>query len=247
MSLNETGPTRLPILTSRSAAVATGTNRASASSTFIRQRVMVSALENGGGPVGRSGPVTGLAAPVGRRVLDDAIGLSAVVVLRQVLGDRQSLRRDEQQTVTVFVLFHLVAGTDPAAAVLVQLRLLVGIEVARAQRFAQHVEVQGEALDHRLADLGLRVRRRPRLGAILLDVGANAGERCFRRVGGHRCFSELRAKPLPQPPPRDGEGEKDLLLPLSASGRGLGGGVMYGGPQGLSFFSAFFSAFFSKI
>src|SRR5262249_10539244 len=35
------------------------------------------------------------------------------------------------------------------------------------------------------------------------------------------CF----AHPSSQPPPRDGEGEKDLLLPLSASGRGLGGGV----------------------
>src|SRR5262245_15161622 len=53
--------------------------------------------------------------------------------------------------------------------------------------------------------------------------------------------------PSPQPPPRDGEGEQKIFLPLSVSGRGLGGGVMYGGPQGLSFFSAFFSAFFSKI
>src|SRR4051794_39760141 len=32
--------------------------------------------------------------------------------------------------------------------------------------------------------------------------------------------------PSPQPPPRSGEGEEDCLLPLPASGRGLGGGVV---------------------
>src|SRR5207249_8545059 len=31
--------------------------------------------------------------------------------------------------------------------------------------------------------------------------------------------------PSPRPPPRSGEGEKEGLLPLSASGRGPGGGV----------------------
>src|SRR5262249_61447936 len=35
----------------------------------------------------------------------------------------------------------------------------------------------------------------------------------------------LRKNPSPQPPPRDGEGEPEGFSPLSASARGLGGGV----------------------
>src|SRR5215831_9030326 len=34
-----------------------------------------------------------------------------------------------------------------------------------------------------------------------------------------------RLNPSPQPPPLQGEGEQKVFLPLSASGRGLGGGV----------------------
>src|SRR5207249_10036226 len=37
--------------------------------------------------------------------------------------------------------------------------------------------------------------------------------------------ASLPANPAPQPPPRGGEGEQKLFLPLSASGRGPGGGV----------------------
>src|SRR5437763_16646631 len=35
----------------------------------------------------------------------------------------------------------------------------------------------------------------------------------------------LFPNPSPRPPPRSGGGEKDCLLPLSASGRGPGGGA----------------------
>src|SRR5262249_25679967 len=80
-------------------------------------------------------------------------------------------------------------------------------------------------------------RRRSECGREMFPMGR--GSSLLLRVEGK--------DPSPRPPPRGGEGEKNLLLPLSAAGRGVGGGVMYGGPQGLSFFSTFFSAFFSKI
>src|SRR5262249_5578421 len=112
----------------------------------------------------------------------------------QILGDRQPLRGGEKQTVAVLVTLHLITGADPAPAVLIQLLLLVWIEVARTQRFAQQVEVQRESLDDRVANLGIRMGRRPRLGAVLLDVGADTGQGLFRRLRGHGFFSAFCSK-----------------------------------------------------
>src|SRR5262245_3584652 len=46
------------------------------------------------------------------------------------------------------------------------------------------------------------------------------------RPHGNAGGKDYATKPLPPaPPPRDGEGGRPFWLPLSASGRGLGGGV----------------------
>src|SRR5436190_20476372 len=72
------------------------------------------------------------AALVRVRVLDDAVGLAPLVVLRQMLGDRKAFLVHEQQAVAVLVFLHLVARADPAAEL--GLFLGVGIEVTGAQR-----------------------------------------------------------------------------------------------------------------
>src|SRR5687767_5629283 len=54
------------------------------------------------------------AALVGVRVADDPVGLAALVILGQVLGDREAFLVHEEQAVAVLVLLHLVAGADPA-------------------------------------------------------------------------------------------------------------------------------------
>src|SRR5262249_12022673 len=107
------------------------------------------------------------AALVRRRVGGNALSLTPLLLPPPLLRDRQSLRRDEQQTVTVFVSLHFITGADPASAMLLQFFLLVGVEVARTQRLAEYVEVQGEPLDDRVADIRLRVARRASLGAVL--------------------------------------------------------------------------------
>src|SRR5262249_48909012 len=103
-------------------------------------------------------------ALVGCRVLDHAVHLSALVVGGQVLGDRQTLRRDEQQTVAVLVDLHVVAGTDPGAVLI--LGLLAGVEAPGPQRPPQGVAVHRQSFDHRFGDLGVWMRRRPRFLAV---------------------------------------------------------------------------------
>src|SRR4051794_13395071 len=54
------------------------------------------------------------------RVEDQAVGGPPLMPFWQVLGDRQSLRGDEQQAVAVFPLLHLVAGAQPPPAMLLK-------------------------------------------------------------------------------------------------------------------------------
>src|SRR2546430_11889835 len=54
------------------------------------------------------------AALAGLGILHDAVGLPALVVLGQVLGERHPLLGDEEQAVAVLVLLHLLARADPA-------------------------------------------------------------------------------------------------------------------------------------
>jgi hypothetical protein len=87
------------------------------------------------------------------RVLHDAVGLTALVVLGQVLGDGQSFVGDEEQTVTVFELLHLVAGADPPAKL--GLRRGVGIEVAGTEGSADLVDMGGQAVHHGFGDAAI--------------------------------------------------------------------------------------------
>jgi hypothetical protein len=63
--------------------------------------------------------------------------------------------------------------------------------------------------------------------AMQLVQGSNLADliRDLRHQDGHE------TNPSPQPPPRNGEGEKACLLPLSASGRGVGGRGERGGQR----------------
>ena len=70
------------------------------------------------------------AAFVGVLVLDQAVDLAAFVPFRQVFGDRKTFRITEEQSMTVLVLLHLLAGADPGAAL--GFRRLVFVEIARA-------------------------------------------------------------------------------------------------------------------
>src|SRR5262249_50444739 len=90
------------------------------------------------------------AALVRHRVPHEAIGLPTLVILGQVLGDRQALLVHEQEAVAVLVLLHLVTRADPAAQLGFFLRIRV--EVAGAQGLADLLDVDGEALDHGLRD-----------------------------------------------------------------------------------------------
>src|SRR6185503_11786721 len=107
----------------------------------------------------RGGP-----ALVGVGVLDDPVGRAPFVVLGQVLGDGQPVRRHEEQAVAVFPLLHLVAGADPAAQL--GLRLGIGVEVARAEGPPDQLDVAREALHHGLGHAHVRVQG----GAGLLRV-----------------------------------------------------------------------------
>src|SRR4029077_13012557 len=108
------------------------------------------------------------AALVRMLVLRDSVGVAALVVFGQVFGDRQSVRPDEQQAVAVLVLLHLVAGADPAA--LLGLGCRVWIEVARAERLADLLDMPGEPGHHGLGYGPVGVERRARLLGILPRV-----------------------------------------------------------------------------
>src|SRR5262245_9643728 len=58
------------------------------------------------------------------------------------------------------------------------------------------------------------------MGASLPRTGAG-----FQTAGLHFLAVWVYSETPPPAPPRSGEGEKPFLLPLSASGRGLGGGA----------------------
>src|SRR2546428_1452399 len=80
----------------------------------------------------------------GLGILHHAVGLPALVVLGQVLGDWHALLGDEEQAVAVLVLLHLLARADPAP--LLGLCLGVRIEVAGAERTTDFFDMPGQAL-----------------------------------------------------------------------------------------------------
>src|SRR5690349_18629846 len=92
------------------------------------------------------------------------------MLLGQVLRDRQTGWCYEQEAVAVLPLLHLIAGTHPAPAVLLQLSLLVRIEVAWAQRATHLLQVGSKPLDNCFSDNWVGVARGPRLLPVLLDV-----------------------------------------------------------------------------
>jgi HEAT repeats len=134
----------------------------------------------------------------------------------------------------------LAALESPHSSVrVVSLQALTGLIVPRAARlFRQHLVEDESWMVRRAALRALAAlpgpqrwdilaattdphwRVRHALIQVLLEWGsANPLFVSPLRLG------EGEEDPTPQPPPRSGEGEKKDLLPLSASGRGLGGGV----------------------
>src|SRR5439155_11544878 len=106
-------------------------------------------------------PVPERAALLGGRIGHEAVAFAALVVLRQVFGDRQAIFAYEEKTVAVLVDLHLVAGADPAP--LLGLGLLVRVEVAGTERPSQLVHVYREAVDDDLRHFRIGVEHRPAL------------------------------------------------------------------------------------
>src|SRR5262245_15746673 len=104
------------------------------------------------------------------------------MAFRQVLGDRQPLRGDEQQAVTVFPFLHLVAGAKPPAPVLLKLLTLVRVEVAGAEGSPHFLQVGGQPLDDRLRHPRVGVRRRTRLRPVVLHVAPDLAYRFLGRL-----------------------------------------------------------------
>src|SRR5262249_55871667 len=131
----------------------------------------------------RPSGIVRLAALARRRVLDEAVYVPAFMILRQILGDRHPLRRHEEEAVAILPLLHLVARTDPAPAMLAQLRFLVGVEVARTERPTHLLDIRGEAEHDRLRRLGIGMAARARLDAVLVDVPRHLRDALRRRFG----------------------------------------------------------------
>src|SRR5713226_4861132 len=104
----------------------------------------------------------------GNGVRHDAVRLTPLVVFGQVLGDGQTLGRDEEQAVAVLVLLHLVAGAYPAP--LLSLGRRIRIEVTGAERLADLLDVPGEPRHDRLGDGPVGVERRARLLGVLASI-----------------------------------------------------------------------------
>src|SRR5207248_2868836 len=85
---------------------------------------------------------------------------------------------------------HLVAGTDPAPEL--RLFLGIGIEVARAERPADLLDVLGETHHDRLRDGPVGVQRRPRFLGVLAGVGPHLVDVRLRGFG-HECVSLSRS------------------------------------------------------
>src|SRR5690606_15701030 len=96
-------------------------------------------------------------------------------------GNRKTFRIAEEQSVTVLPLLHFFAGTDPRAAL--GLLGLVLVEVARAERTADLVDVLGEADHEELGDLALGVEVRTALFGEVLDELPHLAEIRLARLG----------------------------------------------------------------
>ena len=83
------------------------------------------------------------AASLRCRIGDEAVTLTALMVLGQILGDRHAVLTDEEQAMAIFIDLHFVAGAHPPSQL--GFGLLVRVKVARAQGLAQLVDVSGEA------------------------------------------------------------------------------------------------------
>src|SRR5438093_499325 len=130
-------------------------------------------------------------ASVGMRILDQAIGLSAVVVLGKILGDRNPFLVHEQEAVAVFPLLHLVARADPPT--LLRFLLRVRIEVAGAEGLAHQLDVARQPLDDRLGDAAVRVEGRPGLLGVLLRVSPHLVDVRLRGHGLRTSFAQPSA------------------------------------------------------
>jgi hypothetical protein len=86
---------------------------------------------------------------------------------RQVLGNRESLFVHKEQAVAIFVDLHVIAGADPGAVL--NFFFLARVEPARTERFAQGVDIVGQAQYHGLRDLWIRMGRSAGFRTVLLN------------------------------------------------------------------------------
>lgn len=114
------------------------------------------------------------------RIGDEAVTLTAFVIVRQILRDGHAVLADKQEAMAVFVDLHLVARTHPAPQL--GLSLLVRIKVAWTQGFAQFIDVSRQAEYHRIGDGWIRVHGRAALLGKALHILPHFVEAFFARL-----------------------------------------------------------------
>ena len=92
---------------------------------------------------------------IGMRVGDQAVDFAAFVVVGEVLGNGKTFLIAEEQSMAIFPLLHLLAGTDPGGGF--DLFGFVFVVVAWAEGSADFVDVFGEANHEKFGNLFLRV------------------------------------------------------------------------------------------
>ena len=111
-------------------------------------------------------------ALVGRGVFNFTVSHAAFVIRGKVLGDGQSLGRDKQQAMAIFVDVHVIARTDPRAVL--DLFSLVRVVAAGTQRPPQRVKVMRKSQLHALGHALVGMRGRAGVLAIVGHQFVNA-------------------------------------------------------------------------
>jgi hypothetical protein len=103
------------------------------------------------------------------------------MIFRQVFSNGEALLRYEKKTVAIFIPFHFVAGTYPFSAAF-EFRLLVRVEITRAERSTKFIYMGGKACDHGLSHALVGVATCSGLPRVLFEIGPHPLEAFFRRL-----------------------------------------------------------------
>src|SRR5690349_20478226 len=105
------------------------------------------------------------------------------MAIRQIFRNRHPIFSNKQKTVTVFVDLHFIAGANPSSEL--GFGFFVLVEVARAERFPEFVDMGSQSLDHCLRDSRIGMHRGSAFFGKTLYELPNLIEAFLRRFG-HR-------------------------------------------------------------